>query len=193
MICRCGQSQITAKHVIFATGYETQQYKRERGAELTSSYVIVTEPLKDLQDWYEQCLIWETARPYHYLRTTRDGRIIAGGLDEPLPGGRLVEGRYLAKSKQLLDYVHQMFPRSTALQAEYSWGAVFGHTHDGLPYIGTHPDYPHCYFLEGYGGNGTACSTIAAEMITDIISGVERPDIQMFSLTRSPHPPPKHH
>lgn len=193
VICRCGQSQITAKHVIFATGYETQQYKREKGAELTSSYVIVTEPLKDFRDWYEQCLIWETARPYYYLRTTRDGRIIAGGLDELLPGGKLVEARYLAKSKQLLDYVHQMFPRSAAIQAEYRWGAVFGHTHDGLPYIGTHPDYPHCYFLEGYGGNGTVCSTIAAEMITDILSGIERPDMQLFSLTRTSRPTPEHH
>ena len=23
--------------------------------------------------------------------------------------------------------------------------------HDGLPLIGTHPDYPHSYFVEGYG------------------------------------------
>ncbi|WMT39817.1 FAD-dependent oxidoreductase [Paenibacillus sp. D2_2] len=128
VICRCGHSQITAKHVIFTTGYETQQYKREKGAELTSSYVIVTEPLKDFRDWYEQSLIWETARPYYYLRTTQDGRIIAGGLDESLPGGELVEGRYLAKSKQLLDYVHQMFPQTASIQAEYRW----------VPYSGTH-------------------------------------------------------
>lgn len=190
VVCRCGKSLITAKQVVFATGYETQRYKKEKGAELTSSYVIVTEPVGKIENWYERCLIWETARPYYYLRTTPDGRIIVGGLDEQLPGGELDKSRYIAKSKQLLDYVQQMFPQAASIRADYSWGAVFAHTHDGLPYIGTHPDYPHCYFIEGYGGNGTVCNTVAAEMVTDIISGTARPDMQLFSLTRTTKPNP---
>jgi glycine/D-amino acid oxidase-like deaminating enzyme len=188
--CRCGSHAITAKHVIFATGYETQQFKKDKGAQLTSSYVTVTEPVAEFNDWYERCLIWETARPYSYMRTTLDNRIIAGGLDEELPGGQLVEGRYISQSNQLLKMIHTMFPSKSTVQSAYAWGAVFGGTHDGLPYIGSHPDYPHCYFLEGYGGNGTVCSMIAAEMITDVLTGKPRPDMNLFSLTRSNKPTP---
>ncbi|WP_410769878.1 NAD(P)/FAD-dependent oxidoreductase [Fontibacillus sp. BL9] len=188
--CRSGRYTIHTKHVIFATGYETQLLKKEPGASLTSTYVVVTEPVDHFDDWHERCLIWETARPYLYMRTTPDGRIMAGGLDEPLPGGVLKEGREIHKSREILSLIHSMFPEKAALRADYSWGAVFGETRDGLPYIGTHPDYPHCFFLEGYGGNGTVCSMLAAEMITDVLSGKCRSDMELFELTRSTKPSP---
>ncbi|MBQ4899541.1 FAD-dependent oxidoreductase [Paenibacillus sp. Marseille-P2973] len=188
--CRSGQRVIRAKHVIVATGYETQLLKREPGAYLTSTYAVVTEPANHFKDWHERCLIWETARPYLYMRTTPDGRIMAGGLDEPLTGNVLKEGREIKKGQELLELIHNMFPEKSGLRAAYSWGAVFGETRDGLPYIGTHPDYPHCFFLEGYGGNGTVCSMLAAEMITDVLAGKPRSDMELFALTRSTKPAP---
>lgn len=190
VMCRSANLQIHARHVIFATGYETQFMKSEPGASLNSTYVVVTEPADHFDDWYERCLIWETARPYLYMRTTEDGRIIAGGLDEPLSAGGLKEGRELHKGRELLSLIHHMFPDKADLQADYAWGAVFGNTRDGLPFIGPHPDYPHCYFLEGYGGNGTVCSMIAAEMITDVLTGKPREDMELFALTRSTKPVP---
>ncbi|MNP52749.1 Glycine oxidase [compost metagenome] len=78
-----------------------------------------------------------------------------------------------------------MIPNASNLDVEFFWEAVFGGTNDGLPFIGPHPKYPNCYFLEGYGGNGTVCTMIAAEMITDILTGKPRPDLDIFSLTRS--------
>ena len=44
---------------------------------------MVSEPLRDLWWWPDRCLIWETRRPYLYLRTTAEGRVITGGEDEP--------------------------------------------------------------------------------------------------------------
>lgn len=187
----CGEGSVSAKHVIWATGYETQQFKKESGATLTASYAIVTEQVNKEQIWYENSLIWETARPYLYMRTTRDGRIITGGLDEPLPPDGLQEGREIHQSKMLLEELHRLFPEYQSLSCEYAWGAVFGETRDGLPYIGPHPDFPGVYFLEGYGGNGTVCNTIAAEMIVDTLTGTPRKDMAMFSLTRTTRPNPK--
>lgn len=188
--CRCGEGMVTARHVVWATGYETQQFKKERGAHLRASYVTVTEPATSLSGWFEQCLIWETARPYLYMRTTPDGRIIAGGLDEELPGGQLPEGRENRKSDKLLAEIRRRFPDQKGLAVDYAWGAVFGESRDGLPYIGPHPNYPGFYFLEGYGGNGTVCSMIAAEMLVDELTGNRRGDIGMFSLKRSTKPVP---
>jgi glycine/D-amino acid oxidase-like deaminating enzyme len=185
VIAYIGNHRIHSKKVIFATGYTTQEFKPDRGADLVASYVIVTNIIPELQrNWFEDCLIWETARPYFYIRTSADGRIIAGGLDEPLPPNGLEEGRYLHKSKQLLATVHEMFPMFIDAKTEYSWGAVFGGTRDGLPFIGPHYKYPNCYFLQGYGGNGTVCSMIGANLLTDLISGKDRPDAAMFDLMR---------
>lgn len=186
VIAHVGKHCIRANKVIFATGYTTQAFKSDRGAELTSTYVTVTEVIPELKKhWYESCLIWETARPYFYLRTTQDGRIIAGGLDEPLPPNGLEEGRYLHQSKHLLSQMQEMFPIFSQVRTEYRWGAVFGGSRDGLPFIGPHERYPNCYFLEGYGGNGTVCNMIGANLLTDLISGKERWDAAMFDLTRA--------
>lgn len=77
-----GGNSITANKVIVAAGYEGLEFKKEKNATLISSYAVVTNPVEDLSSWYKRTLIWETARPYIYMRTTADNRIIIGGLDE---------------------------------------------------------------------------------------------------------------
>lgn len=84
--CRCGGGTVTAQHVIWATGYEAQQFKKESGAHFRASYVIVTEPVASLNSWYEKSLIWETARPYLYMRTTYENN--AGWTDYRRRAGR---------------------------------------------------------------------------------------------------------
>ncbi|MCG7378967.1 FAD-binding oxidoreductase [Paenibacillus sp. ACRSA] len=190
VVCYTPQGTIRAKHVIFSTGYETQEIKNDRGAYLKSTYAIATKPLKDLSSWYEQCMIWETARPYLYMRTTPDGRIIAGGLDEERPRKDQRSIKAAHKGDILLQQIAEYFPLSE-LEVDYAWEAVFGSTHDGLPLIGPHPDYPHSYFVEGYGGNGTVYSMIGARLITELIAtGTKNPDLDLFSLTRTSKPSP---
>ncbi|WP_339223371.1 FAD-dependent oxidoreductase [Paenibacillus sp. FSL H8-0332] len=190
VICHTGQGRISAKKVVFAMGYETQEMKKDRGAELINTYAIMTEPLPHLPKWHEQSLLWETARPYLYFRTTPEGRIIAGGKDEQLTSVERREVRVLSQCERLVEELTALFPELQGIKAEYSWGAVFGSTRDGLPYMGPHPEFPHCYFIEGYGGNGTVYSMIAAELLADTLSGKSRPELELFSLTRSAKPAP---
>lgn len=195
VVCHTRNQRIFAKHVVFALGYETQAMKSDRNAILTTSYAIATNTVKDLSSWYDRCLIWETARPYLYMRTTSDDRIVIGGLDEHLIPPEDREVRLIQKGRKLLQEVEALFPEIGPLQIDYSWASVFGSTHDGLPMMGKHPQYPHCYFLEGYGGNGTVYSMIAADIIADIITGKSRTeDLELFSLTRTnkPSPPSEH-
>lgn len=188
--CYTDNGRILAKNVIFAMGYETQEMKKDRGAELINTYAIKTRPLAKLPKWHEQSLIWETARPYLYFRTTPDGCIIAGGKDEQLTEPERRDIRVLSQSRWLLEELEALFPEIKGVEAEYAWGAVFGSTRDGLPYMGPHPEFPHCYFIEGYGGNGTVYSMIAAELLADTIAGNYRPDLELFSLTRTTKPSP---
>ncbi|MDQ0191937.1 NAD(P)/FAD-dependent oxidoreductase [Paenibacillus wynnii] len=190
VICHTRVGRIFAKKIIFAMGYETQEMKKDRGALLINTYAVMTRPLKEFPKWHERSFIWETARPYLYFRTTHDGRIIAGGKDEELTDPKEREVRVRTQGQKLLTEIEKLFPESKGVELEYSWGAVFGTTHDGLPYIGAHPKFPHCYFIEGYGGNGTVYSMIAAELLTDTLAGKHRPELDLFSLVRSAKPCP---
>ncbi|MFE5317491.1 NAD(P)/FAD-dependent oxidoreductase [Paenibacillus sp. NPDC056579] len=175
---------ITAARAVVASGYEALQVKRHPNAVMESTYAIATEPLSDFPGWYEQSLIWETARPYLYLRTTPDRRIIAGGLDENTKIPEERDALLPSKSKRLLEEISRMFPALTGLRADYYWSAPYATTHDGLPLIGEREDLPHCYFALGYGGNGTVYSTIAAQIISGIIARGAHPDADLFRLDR---------
>lgn len=132
VVCHTANGKIRAKKVIFAAGYETQDIKKDRGAYLKTTYAIATKPLSDLSEWFEHSMIWETARPYLYMRTTPDGRIIAGGLDEETPREDQREIRSKHRGDTLLEEVRSYFPLDD-LEVDYAWGAVFGNTNDGLP------------------------------------------------------------
>lgn len=184
VIFHTGNHRIKAKKAIFSTGYETQQIISNRNAVLSSSYAIATQPIDHFTGWHERCLIWETARPYLYLRTTADNRIVAGGLDENTAVAEERDRKLLHKGELLLAEVQRLFPEIEGLRAEYCWGAVFGSTHDGLPLIGTQAAFPHCYFGLGYGGNGTVYNTIAAQILAGLISEGHHPDAELFRFDR---------
>ncbi|MFD1773281.1 NAD(P)/FAD-dependent oxidoreductase [Paenibacillus rhizophilus] len=193
VVCFTRNGRIFAKNVIFAMGYETQEMKKDRAAELVNTYALMTRPLPEPPKWHKHALLWETARPYHYFRLTSDNRIVAGGKDEPLTDPERREVRVLSQCKRLLEEVAALFPETKGIEAEFTWGAVFGSTHDGLPLIGPHPRFPHCCFVEGYGGNGTVYSMIAADLLADKLAGKSRPELELFSLTRSTKPSPDNH
>ena len=174
---------ITAKKVIIAAGYETLEFKNEKNAVITSSYNVVTSPVEDLSGWYNRALIWETARPYIYLRTTADNRIIIGGLDDNTSYADDRDAKILNKRNQLMNELHKLFP-DLAVSPDYYIGAFYGGTHDGLPMIGQYEDFPNCYFLMGYGDNGYVYSMLLGKIINDLIVKDKHPDSDLYLQTR---------
>ena len=65
--------------MIIAAGFEAGKFLSREIMDLTSTYALVSHPVDSKDLWPEQCLIWETAEPYLYIRTTRGNRIIVGG------------------------------------------------------------------------------------------------------------------
>ena len=82
---RDGKS-ITAKHAVFCTGYEPMKFAAPKGYKVISTWALATRP-QPRTLWPTKSLIREAADPYRHLRTTADGRIIAGGEDEPFSDG----------------------------------------------------------------------------------------------------------
>lgn len=176
-------ARVRARKLVIATGYEADNALPGRVTEMSSTYAVISEPLGGLEGWPHGWLIWETARPYVYLRTTDDGRAIIGGYDEPFrdPGQR---DRLLPKKTAALTRrFRQLFPK-IAFEAAYAWTGTFGGTKDGLPYIGEHPERGHTYFALGYGGNGITYSVIAAEIIRDLYLRKKNADAELFRFGR---------
>lgn len=171
---------ICARKVVFAAGYEAQSFRKDCNAKISSSFAIVTKPLLDAGSWHEQSLIWETARPYLYVRTTVEGRVIIGGLDERRYDRETMESSLLGKRDELLFHLKNLFPQYDGTEAEFFWGGVFGDTHDGLPIIGAYDDYPHCYFLLGYGGNGIVYSTMLGKLLKEVLTEGHHPEFPVY-------------
>lgn len=167
---------IEAQYMIHAVGYQFEQLQQlQLQLLLNRSYVIVTEPIGIENHWYENMLLWETARPYLYMRKTADNRIMLGGLDEPTHIVNHDPDSIRKHSDTLLNMLHQLLP-NVQTSVAYQWNATFLTTRDGLPYIGAHPQDDHQLYVLGYGGNGTVSSMIGAQWAADKISGSQELD-----------------
>ncbi|UCZ53846.1 FAD-binding oxidoreductase [Bacillus shivajii] len=174
---------IQARHVIVACGYEGVDIKKEKKASFVSTYTVTTKPVEDFSSWYNKTLIWETARPYTFIRTTKDNRIIIGGLDENTPYAEVRDRKLVSKRDKLLLEFNKLFPDIT-VEPEYYSTAFYGGTNDGLPIIGKYEEYPNCHFLFGFGDNGTVYSMILSKIISDVIVKGHSPDLDLYLQTR---------
>jgi glycine/D-amino acid oxidase-like deaminating enzyme len=175
---------ISANKMVYANGYEAVEYIKKSIVQLHSTFVTISENIDIGRPfWNNDTLIWNTADPYLYLRTTSDNRIIVGGRDEDFYNPAKRDKLILPKAKQLSADFKKLFPNKE-FKSEFNWTGTFGSTKDGLPYIGTYPPLANSYFALGFGGNGITFSQIAAEIITDLIQNKSNSDLDIFSFDR---------
>ena len=175
--------KLNSRYLIIACGYESQKYLSKKVEISNSTYAIVSEPLEDRALWYKNAMIWETVRPYLYIRRTDSNRIVVGGKDDKFYNPAKRDGKLNQKAESLKNAFCKLFP-SIEFRIDFKWAGYFGNTKDGLPYIGSVPERPNTYFALGFGGDGIVFSVIAAELITDILSGKKNKDLPVFSFNR---------
>ena len=83
---------------------------REPIVNLKSTYAIATQPLPSLEPWNSDWIMWETKRPYLYLRATTDNRLLAGGEDDDFYDPTRRDRNLPQKSKVLLDRLRKLLP-----------------------------------------------------------------------------------
>jgi glycine/D-amino acid oxidase-like deaminating enzyme len=174
---------VEAQHVVIATGYEAQHMLREKVVNLKSTYAVVTQPLQSLEPWNQDWILWETKRPYLYLRAAPENRFLAGGEDDDFYDPARRDRSLPEKSLRLLEQLRHLFP-GLDLEVQHSWAGTFGETKDGLAYIGPSPEYPNCLFALGFGGNGITFSCIAADLICKSLDRQSVPDLDLFRFGR---------
>ena len=176
--------RLRAKHLVIACGYESQRYIPKKIEQISSTYAIVSECYPQQKElWYKNCLLWETATPYRYLRVTRDNRILIGGKDEKFYNPTRRDKQLPAKAKALERSFHRLFPH-IPFKRDFQWAGTFSSTKDGLPYIGSIRQRPLTSFALGFGGNGITFSVIAAQIISDALCGKSNRYASIFSFDR---------
>ena len=151
---------------------------------LTSTYAIASEAFNSSVNFGKSnALLWNTAKPYLYLRPTNDNRIIIGGRDEEFFSHIKRDKLIPRKSQQLQKDFKKIFP-FISFKTEFSWAGIFGSTKDGLPYIGAYRNLRNSFFALGFGGNGITFSQVAGEIIASLIKGHKNKDADIFSFER---------
>jgi glycine/D-amino acid oxidase-like deaminating enzyme len=175
---------IKAKKIVYATGYESVNYIDKKIAAFKSTYALCSEQGDaDMAPFKNRALLWNTSDPYLYLRTTADNRILIGGRDEDFYNPAKRDKLLPAKTKALVRDFKRLYP-GMSIQPEFSWCGTFATTKDGLPFIDAYKKLPNSYFALGFGGNGITFSQIAAEILTNIITGRKNKFKHIFSFDR---------
>jgi glycine/D-amino acid oxidase-like deaminating enzyme len=171
---------IAAKYAVFCTGYEVLKCAKPRNYKVVSTWVLGTRRQPD-KLWRSKSLIWEAADPYLYMRTTPDGRILAGGEDEPFSSAELRDKMLPKKIAAIAKGAKKIWPHAN-FEADYAWTGSFGDSPTGLPAIGPIKGLPRCYAVLGFGGNGISYSMLAAQLVSRHIQGIKDPDAGLFAL-----------
>lgn len=163
---------IRAKKIIYCNGFESTEIIKEDFVKLVSTYAIVTEPVKKVSADLSNTLFWNTGRPYLYMRTTDDNRLLIGGEDEDFVDNQKRDALLQKKANKLLRSAGELLP-GNGFRIDFSWAGTFGETKDGLPYIGAHPAFPSALFVLGFGGNGITFSLMGMKLVSQMLKGKE--------------------
>jgi len=115
---------ITAKKLVYATGYEVVDFISKPIVKLTSTYAIASEASNSpIKIGKNDALMWNTAKPYLYLRPTNDNRIIVGGRDEEffshIKRDKLIPGKSKQLQKDLKRFFLQFLLKLNSVGQEY--------------------------------------------------------------------------
>lgn len=175
--------QVQCSKVVFCTGYEATTLLKEKVANLFYTYATVSEQAIALPEALHHTLVWDTDEPYTYIRTTADGRLLAGGEDGATAFPFFQQKIKEAKSRRLQKKLGKLLP-AVRFIGDFSWGGIFGTTHDGLPYMGESPEYNNALFVLGFGGNGITFSVQAMSIIIDLMQGKPNALAQLYRFGR---------
>ena len=176
---------IRAKHAVLAAGYANQHWLKQRVAKNRSSYAFITDPIDaETLGALRDTMMWESARPYLYLRSTGDGRLLVGGEDDAVDIPARRDRRVEKKARVLTKKVQSLFP-DIEIAPAFSWAGTFAETEDGLPFFGPHAEHgKRVHFAMAYGGNGITYSMIGAGLIRALIERRKHPLSTLFSFDR---------
>jgi gamma-glutamylputrescine oxidase len=169
------RGRIRTTLVVVATGEPGALFGQlRRHTRPSSGYVVVTQALPAAvrrQAGPPTDVITEIGESAHWLRWIGGDRaMFAGALAKPV-GPRLASRALVQRTGQLMYELSIRYPAISGLRAEWSWDVPVVTTPDGLPWIGTHRNYPFHFFAMALGWHGDALAWRAARAAVRAFKG----------------------
>lgn len=122
-----------------------------------------------------------------FVRWLGEERVLVAGGDQPSVPAQSRERAIVQRTGQLMYELSLMYPAISGTAPEWGWSFRFDETVDGIPYIGTHRNFPRHLFALGLGRNGAAASWLAARILLRHIHGAPVKGDDFFEFSRNLH------
>lgn len=167
---------IRARSGVLAAGAASASFPGlRREVTLTSSHIVMTEPVPDLlasAGWTGGEAITDARTLVHYFRTTPDGRILFGW-----GGGRIARGERSGDREsvdsdviaQVTKDLARFFPGVEGARLDHAWGGPIDASPTHLPALRRFA--PNWIAAFGFTGNGVGPSRLLGDAIVDEIGG----------------------
>jgi len=179
---------IRTRRIVVATGgpgalfHQLRRHVREAEA-----CVVATAPLSAAmrrEAGRRSAVVAEPGTTPHWLRWLPDDRaIFAGAPSEPVPS-RQRERVTIARTAELMYELSVRYPVISGLPAAWGWTVPIVNTMDGLPWIGTHRNYPFHFFAMAFGWHGDGLAWLAAKAALREFTGEARREDDAFGFLR---------
>ena len=170
---------VSASNTIMATCVPLQKLSIVAEMEYHRTYCIAIKIPKGV---VEDCLLYDTAEAYKYVRMTEcdaeNDYMLVGGCDHKV-GQEEPTGRF----EELETWTRERFTKAGSV--DYAWsGQVFDPV-DYMAFIGLDPGRKHTYIVTGDSGNGLTHGVIAGRLLADVIEGKENKWAKLYSPQRT--------
>lgn len=190
VVAETAAGRVRAKVAVLGVGGALAGFApMRRRLTLTSSHIVITEPVGDLLaeiGWTGGECITDARALIHYFRTTPDGRIAFGWGGGRVAYGARTHGRAEldpAVIAELERHLHRFFPGLAGRRIEHAWGGPIDVSPSHLPAIAELE--PGIYAAFGYTGHGVAPSHLLGRSLASLAAGRDD-DASRLAFVRSP-------
>lgn len=170
--------EVRCDSVVLATHFPESGHALSLRLAPYRSYVLGVEIPANRGD---ASLYWDTASPYHYLRTAvgpgGETLLLAGGGDHRT--GHAPEADPFAELER---WVRDRLGVNG--ETRFRWSGQILEPHDRLALLGRSPWDHRTYVITGFSGNGFTYAAIAARLIADLVAGRANPYEALYDPAR---------
>jgi len=169
---------VTAEKVVIATNaWAAALPEFSRSIVVVSSDMIASQPVPDRlrnAGWLQGPGVNGSQQMVDYVRTTLDGRLLAGkgGLASAFGGWvgpKLMHSP--RRARIVLQNLKRLYPSLADVDLDTSWSGPVDRSSDGLPLLGSLPGHDNIAYGIGWSGNGLGPSLLGGRILASLALG----------------------
>jgi len=179
---------ITTTNLVICIGEPTSLFKPlKRHLRHEHRYAVLTEPLPATvrtELGQRGVLLRDTESPSHHLWFTADHRALFAGGDQKRQPDRLRQKTVIQRANELMYELTKLYPAISGAVPAYGWDVPLAHPVDGVPYAGSHRNFPFQLFAFGTSHDPARAFLASRIILRNILGKPEKDDVH-FSFARN--------